>query len=90
MIHQRLRLMRANLLVDFVKRMCPKSHASSSSSRSPQGHKSTRLVLDAASIDKKKLLKAEIDLKYMDILKNFSWVKTEPQKFKAKIANTCV
>lgn len=38
------------------------------------GHDSTRLALDAASIDKKKLLKAELDPKYIDVLKNFSWV----------------
>lgn len=54
--HQRLSLMRTNILLDFVKKMCPKTHVPSSSSQSPLGHESTRLALDAASIDKKKLL----------------------------------
>lgn len=74
MNHQRLCLMRANILIDFVKKICPKTHVPSTSSQNQLGHESTRLALDAASIDKKKLLKADIDLKYLDVLKNFSWV----------------
>lgn len=65
MNHQRLHLMIANILVDFVKKMCPKTHVPSSSSQSSLGHESSRLALDAASIDKKKLLKADTDLKYI-------------------------
>ena len=72
--HQRLCLMRANILIDFVKKICPKSHVPSTSSQNQSGHDSTRLALDAAYIDEKKLLKADIDLKYVDVLKIFSWV----------------
>lgn len=67
-------MMRANILTDFVKKICPKSHIPSMSSQNPLGHGSTRLALDAASIDRKEILKAEVDPKYLDIPKNFSWV----------------
>lgn len=79
MNQQRLRMMKANILTNFVKKICPKLHVPSTSSQNPLGHEFTWLALDPASIDWKKLLKADIDLKYIDILKNFSWVNWAPE-----------
>lgn len=60
--------------MDFVKRIYLKMYVPSNSSQNQPGHESSRLALDATSINKKKLLKAGIYLKYIDVLKNFSWV----------------
>lgn len=70
----RLKMMRANLLTDFVKKICGKSPVPSSPVQNSLGHDSSRLAIEAASIDRKKLLKAEVDPKYVSVLKNFSWV----------------
>lgn len=70
----RLKMMRANLLTDFVKKICGKFPVPSSPVQNSLGHDSSRLAIEAASIDRKKLLKAEVDPKYVSVLKNFSWV----------------
>lgn len=70
----RLKMMRANLLTDFVKKMCGKSPMLSSPAQNSLGHDSSRLGMEAASIDRNKLLKADVDPKYVDVLKNFNWV----------------
>ena len=69
-----LKMMRANLFSDFVKKICGKSPVPHTPVQNSLGHDSFRLAIDAASIDRKKLLKAEVDPKYVDVLKNFSWV----------------
>lgn len=69
----RLKMMRANLLTDFVKKICGKFPVPSPVQNS-LGHDSSRLAIEAASIDRKKLLKAEVDPKYLSVLKNFNWV----------------
>ena len=69
-----LKMMRANLLSDFVKKICGKSPVPSTPVQNLLGQDSSRLAIDAASIDRKTHLKAEVDPKYVDVLKNFSWV----------------
>lgn len=67
-------MMRSNLLSDFVKKICGESHSTITPVQNSFGHDSSRLALDAASNDCKKLLKAEIDPRHVVVLK-ISWVK---------------
>ena len=67
----RLKMMRANLLTDFAKKIRGKSPIPSSPVQNSLGHDSSRLAIDEASIDRKKLLEAEVDPKYVDVLKKF-------------------
>lgn len=61
-----------NLLTDFVKRIYGKSPVSFLLIENLLKYNFSRLAIETASIDQKKLLKAKIDLKYISILKNFS------------------
>lgn len=66
-----LKTMRTNLLTDFVKKICGKPLILLHPSKIRWD---MILATDAASINRKKLLKAEVDPKYVAVLKNFSWV----------------
>lgn len=65
-------MIRANLFTNFIEKICRKFLVPSSLIQYLLGHDFSRLAIEAVSIDWKKLLKAEIDPKYLSILKNFS------------------
>ena len=67
----RLKMMRANLLSDFVKKICGNYPVPSTPVQNSLGHDSSRLAIDAAPIDRKNLLKGEVGPKYVDVLKKF-------------------
>ena len=67
-------MIHTNLFTDFIKKICRKSPVLFSPMQNLLGYDSSRLEIEATSIDWKQLLKTKVDPKYIDILKNFSWV----------------
>lgn len=59
----RSKMMRSSILSDFVKKICGKSQATTTPVQNSLGYDSLRLAIDAASINRRKLLKAEVDPK---------------------------
>lgn len=62
------KLVRANMLADFVRKIRGKSASTSSASVGSLGHDNTSRAFDAKFIDKKLLVKNNADLKVLKII----------------------